>query len=61
MVNAETELVPFRRRRNLSLIVPLYGLVEALLQTGFIRSFSDLCNNAASNRTYFDCPANSRA
>jgi hypothetical protein len=52
MVDAEMERLQFFRRRNLSLIVPLYGLDVSLRKTEFIRGTPDLCANAASNETY---------
>ena len=61
MVDAEMERLQFLFCRNLSLIVPLYGLSESLLKTEFISGVPDLCSNAASNETYSDCPDNSSA
>jgi hypothetical protein len=58
MVDTEMERVPFWRCRNLSLIVPLYGLSESPLKTGFISGVRDLCTNAASIEAYSDCSDN---
>ena len=52
--NSETERLQFVRCRNLSLIVPLYGLDGSRLKTEFIICSADVYANAASNETYSD-------
>jgi len=52
MIDADLGRVPFWRCRNLSLIVPLYGLGEWLLQAECISGFPHLSTHAATNETY---------
>ena len=52
--DSETERLQFWFYRNLSLIVPLYGVAGSLLKTELIICAADLYANAASNEAYFD-------
>jgi len=59
MVDADLGRVPFLCCRNLSLIVPVYGLDLSRLKTEFIRGVRDLRSNTASNEAFVDALDNS--